>query len=498
MKFGNIEILKDISIKIYEGEIVGLVGENGAGKSTLLKIIMGIYPPSSGKIWIKRKEYIPKNPKVANKSGVGMVFQDLSLIKNLTVGQNIFFGNEQKFKKCGFVIWKRMYEETVSILKEFGLEYIKPNKKVSELDIISCQMVEIVKIFAFAKNFKQKNFLILLDEPTSRLNDKEIKILFYELRKIRAKGNSIIFVSHRLNEVIEICERIYVLKDGEKVGTLENQKDRVNEGEIYKMMVGKSSSHQYYKVKKQTEPGEKVILEAKKLKLNGKFDDVSFKLHEREIIGICGVVGSGKEELCNVIAGSTMPTSGELLIEGKKFNFNSPHDSLKAGIISIPMDVREEGTIGALSICDNITLSSLDNFLERGFISIKKQIEASRYWINKLQIKCSSYNQEAFELSGGNAQKVSFARILAFNPKILVLNYPTRGVDIGAKEEIYEFIREIILKKKISIILLGDTLDESIGLSNRILIMKDGLVTKEINTPIDDKPRKIDIIKYMM
>lgn len=487
--------LQNVSMDIYEGEVIGLVGENGAGKSTLLKIIMGVEPPTSGKMSMGEEEYAPRNPKEANKLGVGMVFQEQSLITNLTVGQNIFFGQEQKFKRLGIVNWKKMYNETEKILSDIDIKNIKPEKKISELDFARRQMVEIAKVFNSAKSSNREKSLILLDEPTSVLNDEEIKQLFYEVRKMRDEGNAIIFVSHRLDEVIEISDRIYVFKDSRNVGIV--GKDEVNELKLYEMMVGRTSSGKYYKVERQAQPVEKVMLEVNALSLKGAFKDVSFKLHRNEVIGICGVVGSGKEDLCAVLSGDEKPDSGEFFVDGKKAVFTSPCDALQSGIISIPKERREEGIVGILSIYENISLSNFETVMKNGFISKKKQIELCDKWIKKLSIKCSCQDELLCQLSGGNAQKVVFARILSSGCKILILNHPTRGVDIGAKEEIYSLIRDITAEG-MSVILLGDTLDECIGLSNRILVMKDGLVTSEFDAPIGGKPTELDIVKYMM
>lgn len=487
--------LQGVSMDIYEGEVIGLVGENGAGKSTLLKIIMGVEPPTSGTMWMSGKDYVPQNPREANEHGVGMVFQEQSLITNLTVGQNIFFGKEKQFKTMGLANWKKMYREAAKVLEDIDIKNIKPDKKVSELDFARRQMVEVAKVLNSARSAGNRKSLILLDEPTSVLNDEEIKQLFREVKKLKDEGNAVIFVSHRLDEVIEISDRIYVFKDGKNVGII--SQEEVNEFKLYEMMVGRTSSGEYYKVERQANAGEKAVLEVNGLGLKGAFKDVSFKLHQSEVVGICGVVGSGKEDLCAVICGDERPTSGEFLIDGKKAVFSSPCDALNAGIISIPKERREEGIVGILSIYENISLSNLKMVMKNGLISRKKQEEQSKEWIKKLSIKCSGYKELVCQLSGGNAQKVVFARILASGCRILILNHPTRGVDVGAKEEIYSLIRDITANG-MSVILLGDTLDECIGLSSRILVMKDGLVTSEFDAPKGGKPSELDIVKYMM
>jgi ribose transport system ATP-binding protein len=262
-------------------------------------------------------------------------------------------------------------------------------------------------------------------------------------------------------------------------------------------MVGRMSTGEYYKVQRQVVPGDRAVLEARDMGLRGAFKNISFKLHEGEVLGVCGVVGSGKEDLCAVISGDEKATSGEFFINGKKADFSNPCDALNTGIIAIPKERREEGMVGILNIFENISLSNLDNVKKFGFISKKKQVEQGERWIEKLNIKCPGGKELLCQLSGGNAQKVVFARVLASNSKVLILNHPTRGVDVGAKEEIYSLIRDIT-ESGFSVILLGDTLDECIGLSNRVLVMKDGLLTKEFDAAAGGKPEQVDIIKYMM
>jgi ribose transport system ATP-binding protein len=486
------QALQGVSMDISEGEIIGLVGENGAGKSTLLKIIMGIEQPTTGHMYMRGSEYSPKKPKEANLMGVGMVFQEQSLITNLTVGQNIFFGQEKKYRKFGLINWKKLYADAAETLK--GFCDIKPRKKVIELDFATRQMVEVAKVLNSAKSSDHKS-LILLDEPTSVLNDEEIKRLFFHIENMKKQGNSIIFVSHRLDEVIDISDRIYIFKDGREVGILD--KSEAAENILYEKMVGRSSSGEYYKLNKQRQPKEKVVFEVQDLGLEGAFKHVSFQLRKGEILGISGVVGSGKEDLCSVLNGEEKNTSGKMLINNKEVTFNSPYKAMKETVISIPRERREEGIIGILSVMNNISISNLDSVKKRGFVSKKMQLELTEKWVKRLNIKCSSYSESVNQLSGGNAQKVVFARLLASGAQVLILNHPTRGVDVGAKEDIYSIIREIA-ENGISVILLGDTLDECIGLSNRILVMKDGLVKKEFMATVEEKPAQIEILKYMM
>ena len=313
--FGGNPALKGVHLTVRCGEIVGLVGENGAGKSTLLKIIMGVQPPSGGEMRICGENYAPKTPREANSRGVGMVFQEQSLITNLTVGQNMFFGDEKKFSRFGWIDYRKMYESARACLSDVGLDNIQPEKYVRELSFATRQMVEIAKVVNKAYESHAEHALVLLDEPTSVLNEEEVKLLYAQVRKLTAKGHAVIFVSHRLDEVLELTDRIYVFRDAENAGEFETA--QCTEMKLYEAMVGKSTTSEYYGLDQQRTPDEEVVLEADKLHLFGQFKDISFRLHRGEILGICGVVGSGKEELCYVLSGDEAATDGSLTVKGR-------------------------------------------------------------------------------------------------------------------------------------------------------------------------------------
>lgn len=495
MQFPGTLALQGVNMDIYEGEVVGLVGENGAGKSTLLKIILGIQRPTKGRMQMHGAEYAPRNPKEASQQGVGMVFQEQSLITNLTVGQNIFFGEEKRYTKGPLIQYGKMYQDAQAILDTIGLQNVKPNKKVSDLDFATRQMVEIAKVLQGVSNHKNGKSLILLDEPTSVLNEEEIQTLFKEIERLKKEGHAIIFVSHHLDEVIHISDRVYVFKDGQQVGVL--PREEVNADVLYEKMVGRISTGEYYKEDRQKKATDSVIFEAKDLGLYGCFKNISFQLHENEVLGICGVVGSGKEELCEVIAGIEAPTSGKMFLGGKEIAPSAPCDAVASGIVCIPQERNEEGVLGSLGIYENITISNFSNVSSGGFISKKQQIEKSNQWIENLNIKCPNCFTDMNSLSGGNAQKVVFARALNSGAKVLLLNHPTRGVDVGAKEEIYSLIRDAV-DSGMGVIVLGDTLDECIGLSSRIIVLKDGIASKEFVCDVGSKPSQVEIVKYMM
>lgn len=487
--------LNNLDMEVFAGEVLGLIGENGAGKSTLMKVITGVEKASSGSMLLHGTDYSPRNAIDANKLGVGLVFQEQSLIQNLTVAQNMFIGKEDPYVKHGLIDMKLMNADTKDLLDEMEIRSIRPTARVSRLDFASRQLVEIAKVIHCVRDVEEKGAVILLDEPTSVLSEQEVQQLFRQIRRLCQRGNAVIFVSHKLDEVMEISDRICVLKDGSKVVEMVNHD--VDEGILYEKMVGKTASGEYYQVANQRSPDQEVVLELDSLCQRGYFGDVNIKLHKGEIIAICGVIGSGKENLCAVICGDEAPTSGEIKVRGTVRRFTSPFAALCNGILSVPRERRVEGVISDFSVYENICMSNYNKVKSHGMISDKLAREQAKRYAGELEIKLPGVSQKVINLSGGNAQKVVFARVLASDADILVLDHPTRGVDVGAKAEIYGMIRDIANQGK-SLILLGDTLDETIGLSNRVFVMKDGVITKEFDARPDAKPEQLDIVKYMM
>jgi ribose transport system ATP-binding protein len=417
------------------------------------------------------------------------------LITNLTVGQNIFFGYEKEFRNVLYINWKKMYDEAKKALDNVGAEGISPRKKVLDYNFATRQMIEIAKVVNVSLKSGNEHCLILLDEPTSLLNEDEVQGLFTEIKKLTALGHSVIFVSHRLDEVLEITDRIYVYKDGMNVGDVETK--NADERKLYEMMVGRSTTTEYYKIDQQREPEDEVVLKCEDLGLKGVFKHASFELHKGEILGIAGVVGSGKEAICSVLCGDDVATSGKYYLKGKAVNFKSPSEALKRKVLMVPKERLVEGIVSTLSVAENICMSQIKKPKAGPLISNKKLKQQTGQWIDKLRIKTSGCEELVIQLSGGNQQKVVFSRALASECDILILNHPTRGVDVGAKEDIYSLIREMVNQGK-SVILLGDTLDECISMSNRVLVMKDGLITGELDSPSNNKLKQVDIVTFMM
>lgn len=493
--YAGTKALKGVDLDVYENEVIGLVGENGAGKSTLLNIIIGLQSPTSGEMTFHGEKYSPRSPKDANDLGVGMVFQEQSMITNLSVGQNVFLGREKEFSTGKLIHWNKMYSEAQQVLQSIGCPDIPVKKKLYDLDFATRQMIEIAKVISIVRSSGSQKCLILLDEPTSVLNDEEVQRLYKVIRDLKAMGHSVIFVSHRLKEVLEISDRIFVYKNGASVGDMTIAE--ASEKKLYEMMVGRTASSEYYKLDKEREPEKEVVLEVKNLGMTGVFSNVSFQLHKGEILGLAGVVGSGIEEICSALCGDEKQTRGEIYLGNKKVNLDSPSDALKHGLLMIPKERLSEGIVDVLSVAENIALSNESKYKNKVFLSRKKLDCQADKCISDLNIKTTGKDEQIVQLSGGNQQKVVFSRAMESECQVLILNHPTRGVDVGAKEEIYSLIRDMANAGK-SFILLGDTLEECIGMSNRIIVVKDGLVVGEFTASASIKPTQVDIVSLMM
>jgi ribose transport system ATP-binding protein len=354
-------------------------------------------------------------------------------------------------------------------------------------------MVELARVMSL-EDRTQHEPLIILDEPTTVLEKSEIDLLFDRIRKIKERS-SILFVSHHLDEILELTDRIYVFKDGQCVA--ERVTSETNEAELHQLMVDRELKGEYYRQDKQITPSEDVVLSVRNLSKQGHYQDVSFDLHRGEILSLTGVLGSGREDVCRTIAGLGKPDDGQVLINGKSLHFGSPAASIQSGIGYVPQDRGTEGLVLYLSIGPNITLPDLSSVIRRGFLSLGAEKALARDWIDRMAIKTPGTEALCLNLSGGNQQKVVLSKWLASKVKVFVLDHPTRGVDVGAKEEVYELIRGLA-QEGIAFLLIADTLEETIGLSNLILTMKDGKITERIPAPPDNKPLPVDVIQHMM
>ncbi len=491
-RFPGVHALKGVSIEIGQGEVIGLIGENGAGKSTLMKILSGVYQPDSGEIRIAGKATKLANAADANSKGIGMVFQEQSLLTNMTVGENIYLGNEAQFTRFGIVDWKKLYAAAQRQLVKVEVD-VDPRMRADALDFAARQMVELAKALTLEEK-APGHLVILLDEPTSVLEKAEIEILFSRVRALKSRA-SFIFVSHRLDEVLELSDRIYVMKDGAVVADLMAGDADVTK--LHHLMVGRSLQAEYYREPLQKDFTETVVLEADGLSLGHAYRDVSFKLHAGEILGISGVIGSGREELTRTLSGFAPQDGGRLLIGGREARFTNPAEAVDAGIGYIPRDRRVEGLVLFLPVAANITLAHLANLTRYGLIDSSEERRLAKTWVERLNVRTPSINTLCLNLSGGNQQKVVLAKWLNAKARILILDHPTRGLDVGAKEEVYELVRAVTAEG-VSVILTSDTLEETIGLSHTVLVMRDGEITYRTEAKPGHKPRQVDLIGHMV
>ncbi len=469
--FGSIHVLKGIDLSIDHGEIHALMGENGAGKSTLIKVLTGVHKKDGGTVKIDGRDVVIDSIKTGQELGIAYVHQELNVVRDMSVMDNLFLGRELKGKR-GVLDQKGMYSATVDVLKELHLDF-SPKTLIKDLNVGSQQMIEIAK--ALLQNAK----LIILDEPTAALTNKEIDVLFSIIKKLQKNGVSFLYVSHRMNEIFELSEKISVLRDGRYIGTANTK--NISEDKLVQMMTGKTVDNLFEN--KKAASGEK-ILEAVNLSKNGQFSDVAFDLYKGEVLGFSGLMGSGRSEIMHCLFGSETLDSGKIFIDKKEVKIKSPLDAHKNGIAFVTEDRKEQGLILDFSIRDNIILPSL----KRGknlFVEDKTIDEVSIENIKKLNIKCAGKDQLVKNLSGGNQQKVVFSKWIETKPKILILDEPTRGVDIGAKKEIYDIINAL-KEEGVSIILVSSELSEVIGLSDRVAVMHNKRLAKIYNTrPFD-------------
>ncbi|MER8872471.1 sugar ABC transporter ATP-binding protein [Mesorhizobium sp. M0814] len=490
--FPGVKALNEVSFSAATGEVVGLIGENGAGKSTLLKILNGVYKPDAGSIAIDGRNVEIRSARDAFNKGIAMVFQEQSVISSLTIAENIFLGREEEFLRFGLISKARMNEAAAQELEKVRLK-IHPGTLAADLSFSDRQMVEIAKALSLDSRIK-RDVTILLDEPTSVLEQKEVGMLFDIVRELKQRA-SIVFISHRLNEVLAICDRIYVMRDGRVVH--ETPAAGADVHTLHQQMVGRQLQHEYYREEKQAQPSPTIALKVDKLSKAGVFHDVSFDLHEGEVLGIAGVIGSGREALARCLAGYEKVDGGTLHMGSEAVRLATAHDAVGRGIGFVPSERKVEGLITPFTVAENMTLACLSKFTSGGIISGTRESAIAKDWIAKLGIKTPSTKTMVVSLSGGNQQKVVLAKWRIAGVKILILDHPTRGIDVGAKEDVYSLVREMTAQG-LAVILLGDTLDEVIGLSSRILVMKDGAVNATFDAPVGGKPPQLEIIQYMM
>lgn len=469
--FPGVKALKNMSFEIRRGDVHVLLGENGAGKSTLIKILTGVYQADEGGVI-----YLNDNPvKINNilesrKLGIGTVFQENSLIPHLNVAENVFLSREIR-NKAGVIDWKRTYAECDRWIHELGVDHINPRTQVRRLSVADQQIVEIVKVFS------QNPSIIILDEPTSSLSDNEIDNLFRIVETLKAKGVTFIYVSHRMEEIQRIGDRATVFRDGALTGVVENCKT-ADMDDIINMIVGRTLDEKF--PSRQSNIGE-VALEVKGLEVPNTIYDINFKLHRGEVLGFSGLVGSGRTSTAKAIVGAIPRSKGEIYIHGKEVKISNPREAIENGIGYLPEDRKYEGLILTKSVKENITLASLTQKFCNGFIiNHKKEAEVSEEYRGKLRIKTPDIQRQVKFLSGGNQQKVVFAKWLCSEVDIYIFDEPTRGIDVGAKSEIYQIINDLVAEGA-AVIVISSELPEILGVCDRVLVMRDGWITADID-----------------
>ena len=462
-EFSGVRVLNDINIEIEKGEIFGLIGENGAGKSTLIKIINGIYQPTEGRFFFEGEEVRRMDPFQAKEIGISTIPQEFNLVEHLNVYENIFLGQEYK-KNAMLLDQKRMKQLTRELMEELEAD-VPPESRIGELSVAQKQMVEIAKAIAYESK------LLIMDEPTTVLTSNEIEVLFSLMRDLSEQGVTIVYISHKLPEVKEICDRVMVLRDGEFISL--NPTEKVTEHEMANMMVGRELNQMFPET---TTPQEEPVLEVKGLSNEGLVEDASFQLKKGEILGFAGLVGAGRTELAETIIGIKEKTSGSISIRGKEKDISSPRDAVENGIAYLPEDRQSTGIITNFEVPKNITLISLRKYIRNFLINHGKERSRTEEYIDEFNIRVPSIDARLETLSGGNQQKVSLVKSLDTEPEIFIFDEPTRGIDVSAKMDIFNFINELV-RSGISVVFISSELEEIIGMSNRVAVMREGKIS---------------------
>lgn len=459
--FPGVKAVRDVSLDAYAGEVLALVGENGAGKSTLMNILTGGVQADSGSILLDGQEVVVESPRQAIQLGVTIIHQELALIPQLTVGQNIYLGREPRRKGGLFIDWETLYAQAKKEMDRIGID-IPVDEKIIDLSIAQQQLIEIAKALSYDAR------VIVLDEPTSALTERETETLFRLVKSLKEKGVALIYISHRMAEVFELADRIAVMRDGQLVGV--KGAGEISPDQIVKMMVGRDLGEFYPRQHAEIGP---VVLEGKGLSRGRSLQGIDFQLHSGEILGVAGLVGAGRTDLARALFGADRLESGEIWLNGKRVEIKSPADAIRQGIGFLPEDRKRQGIFAGQTVRSNTVAGSLGDYTFIGVLDFRKIRAMVSEMIRKLNLRTTGQSQKVRNLSGGNQQKVVLARWLAINPKVLILDEPTRGVDVGAKVEIYNLIGELA-KQGVGILMISSELPEVLGVSDRILVMREG------------------------
>jgi ribose transport system ATP-binding protein len=465
-EFPGVKALDHVSIHVKESEILALLGENGAGKSTLMKVLAGVHQPSNGSIYINGQPVTIDGPKHSQNLGISIIYQEFNLIPHMSVAENIFIGREPR-KAKGILDRKQIKQETRKWLDRVGLTRVSPETLIADLSVAEQQLVEIAKALSF--NSK----IIIMDEPTAALNDEETNKLLTIMKELKLQGMGVIFITHRLEEVQAVADSIAVLRDGKYIGSA-LVKD-VTKDDMVTMMVGRELTDLF---PEKGTPIDQVCLEVKDVSVTGTLEDINFIVKKGEILGIAGLMGSGRTELSKAVFGMYPNMKGTVKVDSKLVK--GPRGAIDAGIALVTDDRKQEGLVLGLSVYENLLLPTYRKISRFGVLQRRKKDEIVNRWVKDLKIKVHDPKVEVRTLSGGNQQKVVLGKWLQMNPKVLILNEPTRGIDVGAKAEIYQIMKRLT-DDGISIIMISSEMPELLGLSNRILVMNEGRITAELS-----------------
>jgi ABC-type sugar transport system ATPase subunit len=478
--FPGVQALSNVSLEILPGEVHALIGENGAGKSTLMKILSGVYQKDSGEIFWDGQSVDIDSTSKATELGIGIIYQELNQLPNLSVAENIFIGREKR-KHGIFLDMERTIEEAHRLAKNVGLD-LDVRTLCRDLSIAQRQMVEV------AKALSVKARLIIMDEPTSSLTEHEIKLLFDLIIKLKEQNVAVVFISHKLDEIFEVSDRITVLRDGECVGTINTE--GCTEEMLIQMMVGRSLTDFF--PKKEVPIGD-VAMKVENLNAGNQVQDVSFEVRSGEILGFSGLVGAGRSETMRAIFGVDPMESGTIMVGDHQLTHHSPSDAIRCGIGLVPEDRKLQGLILQMTVRENTTLANMKETLENKLISTQKEAEITQHYVEKLDIRTPSIEQKVENLSGGNQQKVVISKWLATGSRVLILDSPTRGIDVGAKKEIHELIGELT-SQGVAIIMVSSELPEILGMCDRVLVMHEGRIQGELSRQEATQEKIMEII----
>jgi len=467
--FGGTPVLQNVSLDLWPGEVHVLMGENGAGKSTFNKILSGVHTPDSGEILLNGQAVSIASPAAAQAHGIALLHQEPIIFPDLDVAENIFVGRQPQKGPWRSINWHSMYEQAGELLNSLGVQ-IDPHERMGGLSVAAHQMVEM------ARAMSQNARVLIMDEPTASLSPDEVADLFRIVRDLRAQGVALVFISHRLEEVFEIGDRITVLRDGEFVNTVTPAE--TTKEEIIRMMVGRPLSSLF-----EREAGSigEPLLKVEGLTRTGHFRNISFEVKAGEIVGMAGLVGAGRTEVSEAIFGVTQLDAGKVFLDGKPVNIRSPRQAVQLGLAYVPEDRQQHGLLLSMTIAENITLPVLKQFAQMGWLRARQEREVAQQYTAKLHLRAArDVSQAAGELSGGNQQKVVLAKWLLSQPRVLILDEPTRGIDIGAKAEVHRIMGELA-SQGMAILMISSELPEILAMSDRVLVMREGRLTGEFN-----------------